>query len=117
MIDSASSIGQIVTPVTHDLGAFKVRRTLPARERTMVGPFIFVDEFGPAALDPGQGMDVRPHPHINLATVTYLIDGAIEHRDSIGSRQVIEPGAVNLMTAGRVGAVPGDDPDCSPLPA
>ncbi|HET7709949.1 MAG TPA: pirin family protein [Sphingomicrobium sp.] len=92
---------QIIAPVTHDLGAFKVRRTLPARERTMVGPFIFVDEFGPARLDPGQGMDVRPHPHINLATVTYLIDGAIEHRDSIGSRQVIAPGAVNLMTAGR----------------
>ena len=92
---------QVIAPVTHDLGAFKVRRTLPARERTMVGPFIFVDEFGPARLDPGQGMDVRPHPHINLATVTYLIDGAIEHRDSIGSRQVIEPGAVNLMTAGK----------------
>ena len=66
----------------------------------MVGPFIFVDEFGPARLDPGQGMDVRPHPHINLATVTYLIDGAIEHRDSLGSRKVIEPGAINLMTAG-----------------
>ena len=92
---------QVIAPVTHDLGAFKVRRTLPARERTMVGPFIFVDEFGPARLDPGQGMDVRPHPHINLATVTYLIDGAIEHRDSIGSRQVIEPGAVNQMTAGK----------------
>ena len=91
---------QVITPVTHDLGAFKVNRTLPARERTMVGPFIFVDEFGPARLDPGQGMDVRPHPHINLATVTYLIDGAIEHRDSIGSHQVIEPGAINLMTAG-----------------
>ena len=92
---------QVITPVTHDLGAFKVRRSLPSRERTMVGPFIFVDEFGPARLDAGEGMDVRPHPHINLATVTYLIDGAIEHRDSIGSRKVIEPGAVNLMTAGR----------------
>jgi redox-sensitive bicupin YhaK (pirin superfamily) len=91
---------QIITPVTHDLGAFKVNRTLPARERTMVGPFIFVDEFGPARLPAGRGMDVRPHPHINLATVTYLFDGAIEHRDSVGSRQVIEPGAVNLMTAG-----------------
>ena len=91
---------QIITPVTHDLGAFKVRRSLPARERTMVGPFIFVDEFGPARLPAGQGMDVRPHPHINLATVTYLFDGAIEHRDSIGSHQVIEPGAINLMTAG-----------------
>lgn len=91
---------QIITPVTHDLGAFKVNRTLPARERTMVGPFIFVDEFGPARLPEGQGMDVRPHPHINLATVTYLFDGAIEHRDSIGSHAVIEPGAINLMTAG-----------------
>jgi redox-sensitive bicupin YhaK (pirin superfamily) len=92
---------QTITPVTHDLGDFKVNRTLPARERTMVGPFIFVDEFGPARLPAGQGMDVRPHPHINLATVTYLFDGAIEHRDSIGSHQVIEPGAINLMTAGR----------------
>lgn len=91
---------QVITPVTHDLGAFKVNRTLPNRERTMVGPFIFVDEFGPARLPAGQGMDVRPHPHINLATVTYLFEGAIEHRDSIGSHQVIEPGAVNLMTAG-----------------
>jgi len=91
---------QVIAPVTHDLGAFKVNRTLPTRERTMVGPFIFVDEFGPARLPPGQGMDVRPHPHINLATVTYLFEGAIEHRDSIGSHQVIEPGAINLMTAG-----------------
>ncbi len=91
---------QVIAPVTHDLGAFKVNRTLPARERTMVGPFIFVDEFGPARLPAGQGMDVRPHPHINLATVTYLFEGAIEHRDSIGSHQVIEPGAINLMTAG-----------------
>lgn len=91
---------QVITPVTHDLGAFKVNRTLPNRERTMVGPFIFVDEFGPARLPAGQGMDVRPHPHINLATVTYLFEGAIEHRDSIGSHQVIEPGAINLMTAG-----------------
>ena len=92
---------QTITPVTHDLGAFKVRRALPARERTMVGPFIFVDEFGPARLAPGEGMDVRPHPHINLATVTYLFEGAIEHRDSLGSRKVIEPGAINLMTAGK----------------
>jgi redox-sensitive bicupin YhaK (pirin superfamily) len=92
---------QIIAPVTHDLGDFKVNRTLPSKQRTMVGPFIFVDEFGPARLPPGQGMDVRPHPHINLATVTYLFEGAIEHRDSIGSHQVIEPGAINLMTAGR----------------
>jgi redox-sensitive bicupin YhaK (pirin superfamily) len=91
---------QVITPVTHDLGDFKVNRTLPARERTMVGPFIFVDAFGPARLPAGAGMDVRPHPHINLATVTYLFEGAIEHRDSIGSHAVIEPGAINLMTAG-----------------
>jgi redox-sensitive bicupin YhaK (pirin superfamily) len=95
-----TSVLQIITPVTHDLGDFKVNRSLPARERTMVGPFIFVDEFGPARLPAGRGMDVRPHPHINLATVTYLFDGAIEHRDSIGSHAVIEPGAINLMTAG-----------------
>jgi len=91
---------QTITPVTHDLGDFKVRRTLPAKSRTMVGPFIFVDQFGPARLPPGHGMDVRPHPHINLATVTYLFEGEIEHRDSLGTRQVIRPGAVNLMTAG-----------------
>jgi redox-sensitive bicupin YhaK (pirin superfamily) len=96
-----SPLLQTITPVTHDLGDFKVNRTLPGRERTMVGPFIFVDQFGPARLPAGRGMDVRPHPHINLATVTYLFDGAIEHRDSIGSHQVIEPGAINLMTAGR----------------
>ena len=92
---------ETISPVTHDLGDFKVRRTLPAKTRTMVGPFIFVDQFGPARLPAGHGMDVRPHPHINLATVTYLFEGAIEHRDSLGTRQVIEPGAINLMTAGR----------------
>ena len=90
-----------IIPVTHDLGDFKVRRTLPAKTRTMVGPFIFVDQFGPSRLPAGAGMDVRPHPHINLSTVTYLFEGAIEHRDSIGSHAVIEPGAINLMTAGR----------------
>ena len=92
---------ETITPITHDLGDFKVRRTLPAQSRTMVGPFIFVDQFGPAKLLAGHGMDVRPHPHINLATVTYLFEGAIEHRDRLGTRCVIEPGAVNLMTAGR----------------
>jgi redox-sensitive bicupin YhaK (pirin superfamily) len=91
----------IITPTTHDLGAFKVRRTLPSKARTMVGPFIFVDQFGPAAFDIGKGMDVRPHPHINLATVTYLFEGAIDHRDSIGTFATINPGAVNLMTAGK----------------
>lgn len=89
-----------ITPSTHDLGGFSVRRTLPSRPRTMVGPFIFVDQFGPAQLAPGAGMDVRPHPHINLSTVTYLFGGAIDHRDSLGTFARIEPGAVNLMTAG-----------------
>lgn len=91
---------QTVTPVTHDLGGFKVHRTLPSRARTMVGPFIFFDQMGPARLSAGEGIDVRPHPHINLATVTYLFAGSIAHRDSVGSDAVIEPGAVNLMTAG-----------------
>ncbi len=87
-------------PATHDIGGFKVHRTLPHRERTMVGPFLFFDQMGPAHLPPGQGIDVRPHPHINLATVTYLFEGAIGHRDSLGTEIVIRPGAVNLMTAG-----------------
>ena len=98
MLDSF--VEQVITPVTHDLGGFKVHRTLPATARTMVGPFLFFDQMGPAVLPNGQGIDVRPHPHINLATVTYLFDGAIDHRDSLGTRQRIEPGAVNLMTAG-----------------
>ncbi|MGB7409447.1 MAG: pirin family protein [Pontixanthobacter sp.] len=92
---------QTLEPVTHDLGQFEVRRVLPNRERTMVGPFIFVDQFGPGSLDIGTGMDVRPHPHINLATVTWLFEGAIDHRDSLGSFNTIRPGQVNLMTAGR----------------
>jgi redox-sensitive bicupin YhaK (pirin superfamily) len=91
---------ETITPVTHDLGAFNVRRTLPAKGRTMVGPFIFVDQFGPAAFDIGAGMDVRPHPHINLSTLTYLFEGAIDHRDSLGTYATIRPGAINLMTAG-----------------
>ena len=95
------SILATITPVTHDLGAFQVRRAIPSPQRTMVGPFIFVDQFGPAHLPPGQAMDVRPHPHINLATVTWLFEGAIDHRDSIGSFATIRPGQVNLMTAGR----------------
>lgn len=94
-------IEQTITPVTHDLGAFKVRRALPSRQRTMVGPFIFVDQFGPAQMEMGSGMDVRPHPHINLATVTWLFEGAIDHRDSLGNFATIQQGQVNLMTAGR----------------
>lgn len=84
-----------------DLGGFVVRRVLPFVGRPMVGPFIFFDHLGPAHLASGQGIDVRPHPHIGLATVTYLLAGAIEHRDSLGSVRAIEPGDVNWMTAGR----------------
>jgi redox-sensitive bicupin YhaK (pirin superfamily) len=91
---------QTLTPSTHDLGGFKVHRTLPSKPRTMVGPFLFFDQMGPAHLEVGSGIDVRPHPHINLATVTYLFAGAIDHRDSLGTLATIEPGAVNLMTAG-----------------
>ncbi|WP_340586776.1 pirin family protein [Erythrobacter alti] len=94
------SILKTVTPVSHDLGAFTVRRAVPSRDCRMVGPFVFVDQFGPAQLDLGQGMDVRPHPHINLSTVTWLFEGAIDHRDSIGTFSTIHPGTVNLMTAG-----------------
>ncbi|NCP17626.1 MAG: pirin family protein [Erythrobacter sp.] len=96
----SEAIEATITPTNHDLGDFEVRRALPSRQRRMVGPFIFVDEFGPAHLPEGGGMDVRPHPHINLATVTWLFDGAIDHRDSIGTFSTIRPGTVNLMTAG-----------------
>ena len=92
---------QTIEPVTHDLGGFKVHRTLPSRPRTMVGPFIFFDQMGPASFPAGEGIDVRPHPHINLSTVTYLFEGSLDHRDSLGTYARIEPGAVNLMTAGR----------------
>ncbi|MXP41524.1 hypothetical protein GRI75_07695 [Altererythrobacter soli] len=94
------TILKTVTPVTHDLGGFQVRRAVPSAECRMVGPFVFVDQFGPARLEAGHGMDVRPHPHINLATVTWLFDGAIDHRDSLGTHSTIRPGTVNLMTAG-----------------
>lgn len=99
--EEANAVLQRIEPTTHDLGGFKVHRTLPSRPRTMVGPFVFFDQMGPATLDQGKGIDVRPHPHINLSTVTYLFDGAIDHRDSLGTFATIEPGAVNLMTAGR----------------
>ena len=92
---------QTLLPTTHDLGGFKVHRTLPHRERTTIGPFIFFDQMGPAHSRRATGIDVRPHPHINLATVTYLFAGAIDHRDSLGTFATIEPGAVNLMTAGK----------------
>lgn len=90
----------ILEPHVKDLGGFEVRRLLPAFPRKMVGPFIFFDHMGPARFPPGQGVDVRPHPHIGLATVTYLFEGALVHRDSLGTVQRIEPGDVNWMTAG-----------------
>lgn len=91
----------VVVPRTRDLGGFEVRRVLPSAQRRMVGPFVFFDQMGPAVFSPGQGIDVRPHPHIGLATVTYLFDGTIVHRDSLGTLQPIVPGEVNWMTAGR----------------
>src|SRR5438105_5745198 len=97
-----SSAFEILRPHLRDLGGgFTVRRVLPAFSHQTVGPFIFFDHFGPVDLAPGEGVDVRPHPHIGLATVTYLFDGALMHRDSLGSVQRITPGDVNWMTAGR----------------
>lgn len=92
---------QTIAPTSHNLGDFRVYRSLPAKGCTMVGPFIFFDQAGPAKIAAGQGIDVRPHPHINLATVTYMYEGAFLHRDSLGTEQIIEAGAVNLMTAGK----------------
>jgi len=92
----------ILVPRLRDLGdGFNVRRVLPAMERRTVGPFVFFDQMGPTTLRPGTGLDVRPHPHIGLATVTYLFAGEIMHRDSLGNAQPIRPGEVNWMTAGR----------------
>jgi redox-sensitive bicupin YhaK (pirin superfamily) len=95
------SIETLIIPRARDLGGFAVRRALPAPKRQMVGPFIFFDEMGPVEFLTGQGIDVRPHPHIGLATVTYLFKGEFQHRDSLGSNQMIHPGAVNWMIAGR----------------
>lgn len=94
-------LAQVILPRAHDIGAFEVRRALPSKDRQMVGPFIFLDQMGPGEILAGNGLDVRPHPHIGLATVTYLFQGSILHRDSLGSLQSIEPGAVNWMTAGQ----------------
>ena len=96
-----SAIELVIEPRKKDLGGFSVGRVLPYAKRRMVGPFIFFDVMGPAQFSPGHGIDVRPHPHIGLATVTYLFEGEIRHRDSLGFDQVIRPGDVNWMTAGR----------------
>src|SRR6202522_4387483 len=95
------AILQVIGSRERDLGGFAVRRVLPSAERQMVGPFIFFDHLGPTHFAPGYGIDVRPHPHIALATVTYLFSGSLEHRDSLGSAREIRPGDVNWMSAGR----------------
>jgi redox-sensitive bicupin YhaK (pirin superfamily) len=98
---ACKALSQVIVPRARDIGGFEVRRALPSAQRQMVGPFIFFDQMGPAELLVGGGIDVRPHPHIGLATVTYLFEGEIFHRDSLGNALPIRPGAVNLMTAGR----------------
>jgi redox-sensitive bicupin YhaK (pirin superfamily) len=100
-LESEGAIALVIESRPRDLGDFEVRRVLPSARRQRVGPFIFFDQMGPAEFAPGQGIGVRPHPHIGLATVTYLFDGVIRHQDSLGFDQPIEPGAVNWMTAGR----------------
>src|SRR4051812_4893089 len=97
---ACDAIANVIVPRTVDLGDFTVRRALPSARTRMVGPFIFFDHFGPAEFRAGAGLDVRPHPHIGLATVTYLFDGEIMHRDSLGTAAAIKPGEVNWMTAG-----------------
>ncbi|GJD51194.1 hypothetical protein OPKNFCMD_3946 [Methylobacterium crusticola] len=98
---SCEAIETLIVPRARDIGSFEVRRALPSAQRQMVGPFIFFDQMGPAEFLLGQGMDVRPHPHIGLSTVTYLFDGEIMHRDSLGTDLPIRPGELNWMTAGR----------------
>lgn len=98
---ASDQIELMVIPNAKDIGGFQVRRALPTAKRRLIGPFIFFDRMGPAILRAGQALDVRPHPHIGLSTVTYLFDGKIRHRDSLGTEMVIQPGDVNLMTAGR----------------
>ncbi|SHE57362.1 hypothetical protein SAMN04487965_0193 [Microbulbifer donghaiensis] len=101
VLEGCGALQEIVRPREKELGGFSVRRCLPSRERQMVGPWIFFDHMGPADFPAGQGIDVRPHPHIGIATVTYLFEGEILHRDSLGSLQQIRPGDINLMAAGR----------------
>lgn len=97
---ACDAIEHLIIPRSSDIGGFAVRRALPSVRRRLVGPFIFFDRMGPAVLKAGEAMDVRPHPHIGLSTVTYLFDGEIKHRDSLGTELVISPGDINLMTAG-----------------
>ena len=98
---ATGSIEQIILPNVRDIGGFDVRRALPSAQRRMVGPFIFLDSFGPVVFGPGEGMDTRPHPHIGLSTISYLLQGEMLHRDSAGHIQQLRAGEINLMTAGR----------------
>ncbi|MEH3110784.1 MAG: pirin family protein [Agrobacterium cavarae] len=98
---ACDAIENLIVPRASDIGGFSVRRALPTRDRRLVGPFIFFDRMGPAILKAGEALDVKPHPHIGLSTVTYLFDGEIKHRDSLGTEVVVRPGDINLMTAGR----------------
>ena len=101
VVEGCGAIERIIQPRDKDLGGFSVRRVLPTVGRKQVGPWVFFDHMGPAELPAGSGISVRPHPHVNLATVTYLFEGEMLHRDSLGSEQVIRPGDLNLMVAGR----------------
>jgi redox-sensitive bicupin YhaK (pirin superfamily) len=98
---SVNALPTVIIPRVRDIGDFEVRRALPSIERQMIGPFIFFDQFGPIIMKSGEGQDVRPHPHIGLSTVTWLMDGSMFHRDSLGSQQAITPGELNWMTAGK----------------
>ena len=100
-VGTCNAIELSIEPKEHDLGGFSVRRVLPAVTRRMIGPWIFFDHMGPAVFAPGEGVEVRPHPHINLATVTYLFEGEMLHRDSLGNELAINPGEINLMVAGK----------------
>ncbi|MDE2447191.1 MAG: pirin family protein [Alphaproteobacteria bacterium] len=100
-VAAADAIETVIVPRARDIGDFEVRRALPSAQKQMVGPFIFFDQFGPAILKAGQGMDVRPHPHIGLSTVSWVFDGVIQHKDSLGYDQAIKPGELNWMTAGK----------------
>jgi redox-sensitive bicupin YhaK (pirin superfamily) len=113
--ETEGSVEMVIEPRARDLGGFSVRRVLPSVKRRMVGPFVFFDHMGPAEFPPGEGINVRPHPHIGLSTVTYLFEGEIMHRDSLGYVQPIQAEAVNLMTAGS-GRAGRDRSGLHPLP-
>ena len=117
-IETPDSVALVVLPRTGDIGGFEVKRALPSQGKRMVGPFVFWDQMGPGTFGAGQGLDVRPHPHIGLSTVTYLFRGSMAHKDSLGNDLVIQPGQVNLMTAGK-GIVHSErsDPDSRAVPS